>query len=121
MRAGPDTSYPQVAFVGRGVPVDVVGCVEGWRWCDVIAGPNRGWVWAQNLSYPYYDQPTIISYGGPTLGIPLIFLDRAVLGQLLSRPAVWYNREYWYSRHVARAARVARAAVTGGIATTGAP
>ena len=36
MRAGPDASYPRVATLGRGVTVDVVGCVEGWQWCDVI-------------------------------------------------------------------------------------
>jgi uncharacterized protein YraI len=104
MRAGPDVSYPQVAFLGRGVAVDVVGCVEGWRWCDVIAGPNRGWVSAQYLSYNYYNRPTVISYGGPTLGIPLIAFSIAPYWDNYYRARPWYsNRHYWYDHRVARA------------------
>ena len=104
MRAGPDTSYPQVAYVGPGMNVNVVGCVEGWQWCDVVAGPNRGWVYSGYLSYSYYDRPTLISYGGPTLGIPLIsfsigpYWDNYYRG----RP-FWNQRSYWYNHRVARA------------------
>jgi len=104
MRAGPDPSYPQVAFLGRGVQVDVVGCAEGWQWCDVVAGPNRGWVSAGFLSYSYYNQPTVISYGGPMLGIPLVsfsignYWDNYYRG----RP-FWNDRARWYNHRVARA------------------
>jgi uncharacterized protein YraI len=104
MRAGPDTSYPQVAYLGPGMNVNVVGCIEGWQWCDVIAGPNRGWVYSGYLSYSYYDRPTLIAYGGPTLGIPLIsfsigpYWDNYYRG----RP-FWHQRSYWYNHRVARA------------------
>jgi len=101
MRAGPDTSYPKVAYVGSGAAVEVVGCVEGWRWCDVIAGPSRGWVWAQNLSYRHANRPTIIAYGGPTLGIPLVTFSIAPYWDTYYRGRPWYgNRSYWYARHV---------------------
>ena len=104
MRAGPDTSYPQVAFLGRGLQVDVVGCVEGWQWCDVVAGPNRGWVYAGYLSYSYYNQPTVISYGGPMLGIPLVsfsignYWDRYYRGRRMPSAGErgWdYDRRRW--------------------------
>ena len=104
MRAGPDVSYPQVGYLGPGMNVNVIGCVEGWQWCDVVAGPNRGWVYAGYLSSYYYDRPTIVSYGGPTLGIPLIsfsignYWDNYYRG----RP-FWNNRAYWYNHRVARA------------------
>src|SRR5690349_3688319 len=104
MRAGPDASYPQVGYLGPGYNVEVVGCVEGWQWCDVIAGPNRGWVYSGYLSYAYYDRPTLISYGGPMLGIPLIafsignYWDNYYRG----RP-FWNNRAYWYNHRVASA------------------
>jgi uncharacterized protein YraI len=74
------------------------------QWCDVVAGPNRGWVYSGYLSYSYYDRPTLISYGGPTLGIPLIsfaigpYWDNYYRG----RP-FWNQRAYWYSHRVARA------------------
>ncbi|WP_430390922.1 SH3 domain-containing protein [Dyella sp. 20L07] len=44
MRAGPDSSYPDVVMLDTGTEVSIQGCVDGWSWCDVIAGGNRGWV-----------------------------------------------------------------------------
>jgi uncharacterized protein YraI len=104
MRAGPDVSYPQVAYIGPGFNVNVIGCAEGWQWCDVVAGPNRGWVSSAYLSYAYDSQPTLISYGGPMLGIPLLsfsignYWDNYYRG----RP-FWNNRAYWYNHRVAQA------------------
>lgn len=104
MRAGPDSSYPRVAALGRGVQVDVIGCVEGWRWCDVAVGPNRGWVFAQYLSYALYDRPAVIAYGGPALGIPLVSFTIGPYWDNYYRGRPWYrNRHYWYSRPIARA------------------
>jgi uncharacterized protein YraI len=104
MRAGPDASYPQVAYLGPGFRVDVQGCVEGWQWCDVIAGPNRGWVYAGYLSYGYGNNPTVISYGGPTLGIPLISFSIGSYwdNYYRSRP-FWRDRARWYNHRVAHA------------------
>ena len=104
MRAGPDTSYPPVTYVGPGMKVDVVGCVEGWQWCDVVAGPNRGWVYSGYLSYSYYDRPTLISSGGPTLGIPLISFSIGPYWDTYYRGRpFWNNRAHWYNHRVARA------------------
>jgi len=104
MRAGPDVSYPRVALLGGGVRVDVVGCVEGWQWCDVVAGPNRGWVYAQYLSYSYDSVATPIYYGGPTLGIPLVSFSIGPYWDSYYRGRPWYgNRTYWYNHRVAAA------------------
>lgn len=104
MRAGPNTSYPQVAVLGRGVAVNVVGCTDGWQWCDVIVGPNRGWVYAGYLSYQYNSVPTMISYGGPTLGIPLISFSIGPYWDSYYRGRPWWNnRAYWYNQPVAHA------------------
>jgi uncharacterized protein YraI len=46
VRAGPDTSYPVVAAIGAGAPVQVMGCLDDWSWCDVAFADNRGWVYA---------------------------------------------------------------------------
>src|SRR3954471_25079429 len=35
VRAGPDLSYPVVAGLGGGAPVQVFGCLDDWSWCDV--------------------------------------------------------------------------------------
>jgi len=99
MRAGPDREYPQVAWLPSGVSVTVVGCVDGYRWCDVVAGPNRGWVYAQFLSYPYQNQPVPIISGGAILGLPLITFSIGPYWDNYYRGRPWYgNRSYWYNR-----------------------
>lgn len=107
MRAGPDTSYPRVATLGRGVTVDVVGCVEGWQWCDVIVGPNRGFVAAGYLSYgynSYSSAPVVIAQGGPTLGIPLISFSIGNYWDSYYRGRPWWNdRNRWYAHRIAPA------------------
>jgi uncharacterized protein YraI len=99
MRAGPDRAYPQVAWLPSGVAVNVVGCVDGYRWCDVAAGPNRGWVYARFISYPYQNQPVPIITGGAILGLPLITFSIGPYWDNYYRGRPWYgNRSYWYSR-----------------------
>jgi len=99
IRAGPDRAYPQVAWLPSGVSVDVIGCVDGYRWCDVAAGPNRGWVYAGFLSYPYQNQPVPIISGGAVLGLPLITFSIGPYWDSYYRGRPWYgNRAYWYSR-----------------------
>jgi uncharacterized protein YraI len=99
MRAGPDGQYPQVAWVPSGVQVNVAGCVDGWRWCDVIAGPNRGWVYSEFLVYPYQNRRVPIITGGSILGLPLITFSLAPYWDNYYRGRSWYgNRSYWYDR-----------------------
>ena len=99
MRAGPDREYPQVAWLPSGVAVTVIGCVDGWRWCDVVTGPNRGWVYAKFLAYPYQNQPVPIISGGAILGLPLITFSIGPYWDNYYRGRPWYgNRTYWYNR-----------------------
>ena len=50
VRAGPDRIFPLVTWLPARTDVHVVGCTEGWRWCDIAAGRTRGWVDANYLS-----------------------------------------------------------------------
>src|SRR3954468_22100202 len=100
MRAGPDVSFPQVALLSPNVTVDVVGCVEGYQWCDVVAGGNRGWVSAGYLSSRYNNVPTVISYAGPSIGIPLVSFAIGPYWDSYYRGRPWWNnRTYWYNRY----------------------
>jgi uncharacterized protein YraI len=72
MRAGPGRDYPLVSWLPQGAPVTLAGCYEGWRWCDVIAPPNRGWVYSGFLSYPYQGRRVTILDAGPMLGLSLV-------------------------------------------------
>lgn len=107
MRAGPDVAYPRVAVLRRGVTVDVVGCLEGWQWCDVIVGASRGFVAASYLSYAYGGYavaPVVIAQGGPAPGIPLISFSIGTYWDSYYRGRPWWNdRARWYAHRVAPA------------------
>jgi uncharacterized protein YraI len=99
VRAGPDVQYPVVSTLPAGTSVYIEGCLDGWTWCDVQFGPDRGWIYAPYLDYVYGNSYIPFYTYAPTLGIPLItfsvgpYWDRYYYG----RP--WYGRrDYWVSR-----------------------
>jgi len=99
MRAGPDPSYPLVLRVYPGTQVNVIGCLDNWSWCDVGVGPDRGWVFAQYLAYPYQDQRVPIYGYGPTLGLPIVTFTIGPYWDNYYRNRPWWNqRSYWYQR-----------------------
>ena len=86
MRAGPDREYPFVASYGPGTPLTVQGCIEGYRWCDVI-GPNgyRGWVHGGDIGYLYQRrQIPVLSYGPGDRPSDRHLRGRPLLGRALS-------------------------------------
>lgn len=98
MRAGPDASFPLVAWIPGGAPVHVYGCVAGWRWCDTQWGMQRGWVWSQTLQTTF-GQPQVVFMGGPALGIPLVtFSINSYWNSWYRNRPWWDNRNYWFNR-----------------------
>ena len=100
MRAGPNAQFPLVASVPAGVPVFVNGCVTGYTWCDVtVNGWERGWVYADYLSYPYRNQPVTVISGGALIGLPIVTFSVGNYWDTYYRERPWYNnRTYWSSR-----------------------
>jgi uncharacterized protein YraI len=100
MRAGPNPEFPLVATIPAGAPVYVNGCIAGYTWCDVtVNGYDRGWIYADYLSYPYQNQPVTIISGGPTLGLPIVTFSIGNYWDSYYRQRPWYsNRGYWYAR-----------------------
>lgn len=99
MRAGPDRNFPLVAWLPGGAAVNVVGCTDGWRWCDVTSGFNRGWVYARFLSMGFQNQPTMVLSSGAMLGVPLIsFSVNTYWGAHYRSRPWWDNRSYWSNR-----------------------
>ena len=99
IRAGPDRQFPQVAWLPGGTTVQVVGCIQGFRWCDVVAGPVRGWVYSRFITYQFNNQPVVILNGGPMLGLPLITFSLGSYWDRHYRGRPWYaNRNHWNAR-----------------------
>jgi uncharacterized protein YraI len=96
LMAGPDDDYPVVTGLGPNQPVEVMGCVSNYEWCDVALDDLRGWVYGGALTYAYEgnDVP-LLSYGA-VIGLPVVvfsidsYWDRYYPG----RP--WYgDRDRW--------------------------
>src|ERR1700736_1073332 len=99
VRAGPDTSYPVVAILGGGAPVQVMGCLDDWSWCDVAFEDNRGWVYAPYLSYVYQGGRVPFYTYAPSFGIPIIGFSVGSYWDRYYRGRPWYGRrDYWERR-----------------------
>ena len=99
LRAGPSREYELVAQVPAGSPVEVGGCVDDWSWCDVIVGPDRGWVYAGNLEYPYENRRVVIMSSGPLVGLPIEPFIVGTYWDTYYRGRPWYGRRsYWIGR-----------------------
>jgi len=100
LRAGPARDYPLVAQLGPGTPVQVAGCVNGYSWCDVtLQDGNRGWVYAQNLNYPYQgNQVPLLTYGS-AIGLPIIAFSLGTYWGQNYRGRPWYGQQsHWAHR-----------------------
>ncbi|MDR3446701.1 MULTISPECIES: SH3 domain-containing protein [unclassified Dyella] len=96
MRAGPDSSYPGVVTLGAGTEVSIQGCVNGWSWCDVITGGDRGWVAGNDLQEDYQGQRVLIPSYGVKIGIPIITFVFGTYWDNYYRNRPWYGqREHW--------------------------
>jgi uncharacterized protein YraI len=98
VRAGPDNSFPTVTWLLGGKSVTVEGCTANWRWCDVIAGRERGWVYARFLSYPFNGSAVTILKGGPNLGLPQIEFSLGPYWDTHYRGQRWFGQKADYQR-----------------------
>lgn len=87
MRAGPAPEYPVVAVLHNGYTIAVQGCLQDYSWCDVVAGPNRGWVHARYIAYPYQETTFPVIEYGPAIGIGVVSF---IIGS------------YWHEHYIAR-------------------
>jgi uncharacterized protein YraI len=99
LRAGPARDYPIVATLPAGIAISVLGCLSGYRWCDVVAGPNRGWLYAGNIVYPYQGSNVPLLTYGALLGIGIIGFDLGYYWDHHYRARPWYpQRQHWIAR-----------------------
>jgi len=97
MRAGPSTAYPIVAILGTGTYVQVFGCEEGYGWCDVQTGANRGWVAAEYLQTPGPSGPAVVADSGVLLAVPIVVFSFGTYWDNYYRARPWYgHRPYYY-------------------------
>src|SRR5580692_1697050 len=70
--AGPDNSYPPVAQLDPDTPIQVMGCLDDWSWCDVGFDGNRGWLYSPDITYQYQGGYVPLYAYAPGLGVPVV-------------------------------------------------
>ena len=99
VRAGPDDSYPEVAQLDPDSPIQVMGCVDDWSWCDVAFGDDRGWVYSPDISYEYEGGYVPFYAYAPAFGLPVIAFSLDTYWGSHYRDRPWYGRrEEWVHR-----------------------
>ncbi len=92
LRAGPDRGFPLVSWLPGGTPVTVFGCLNGWHWCDVAWGFNRGWVSGRFLALPFGGQQVLIMNSGPRIGVPIVTFSVGPYWGAHYRGRPWYHQ-----------------------------
>jgi uncharacterized protein YraI len=96
LRAGPARDYPVVAILPAGLEIEVRGCLADYRWCDVIAGVQRGWVYAANITYAYQGNEVPVLGYGQAIGIAVLAFALFDYWGEHYRTRPWYpDRQRW--------------------------
>jgi len=97
LRAGPGTEYPVVAVLGQGQSLDVMGCTDGYSWCDVaLPDGMRGWISAELLNYPYQGSSLPLVTYGAAIGVPLVGFAIGSYWGSYYRDRSWYGEPRWW-------------------------
>ncbi len=95
--AGPDGNYPAVIGLRAGTPVMIEGCVDGWSWCDVSVGDDRGWVSGAYLQEEYGGRRVLVRDYGVHIGIPVVSFVFGDYWDHYYRGRSWYGNRDRYS------------------------
>jgi uncharacterized protein YraI len=90
--AGPDDSYPLVAQLDADTPIQVMGCLDDWSWCDVRFPGDRGWVYAPDISYGYEGGYVPFYSYAPSFGVPVVAFS------VDSYWGSYYHNRPWYAQ-----------------------
>jgi uncharacterized protein YraI len=94
--AGPGHDYPAVAHVADNANVDIMGCVNGFRWCDVAWNGERGWIDGRFLDSVYKDRHVNIIQYGPREDVPVVTFEQKTYWDSYYPTRPFYKEErYW--------------------------
>jgi uncharacterized protein YraI len=99
--AGPDDAYPVVAELDSNTPIQVMGCLDDWSWCDVAVGDSRGWLYSPDITYRYEGGYVPFYSYAPSLGIAVVPFSVDLYWGRHYHDRPWYSRrEEWAHRSV---------------------
>ena len=101
VRAGPDDSYPEVAVLDADSPIQVMGCLDDWSWCDVAFDGSRGWLYSPDITYEYEGGYVPFYTYAPAFSVPVVtFTVDAYWGRYYHDRPWFRERDQWAHRVV---------------------
>jgi len=101
LQAGPDPSYPSITELTAGTPVSIQGCIDGWTWCDVAVGYDRGWVPGTFLEEDYGGRRVVVIDYGPQIALPIVSFSVAMYWDRHYHDRPFYTqREQWVAKTI---------------------
>jgi uncharacterized protein YraI len=94
--SGPGDTYPSVSHVASGADVRVMGCVDGFAWCDVAWGDQRGWIDGHFLDAIYSERHVNVIDIGRSRGIPVeVFEQKTYWDNYYKDRPFYTEHRYW--------------------------
>ncbi|WP_173931503.1 SH3 domain-containing protein [Chelativorans sp. Marseille-P2723] len=87
-RTGPGVQYQRIGTIPAGRSVDVLGCIAGFHWCEVVWAGRGGWVSGNYLAYLDRGYRRALPSVGLAIGVPIITYE---IGR-------WDRRRHWDRR-----------------------
>ena len=89
LRVGPGLEYGVIDVIPAGYPVDVLGCLDAYEWCDIDWDGLRGWVSARYLVQP--GTTVYLPQYAPRIGVPIISFSFFSYHDRYYRDRPWYR------------------------------
>jgi uncharacterized protein YraI len=94
--AGPNDDFPAVARVSPGADVNIIGCTDGMKWCDVSWGGNRGWVNSSFLNSDYSGRRVSVVEYSKSERLPVVVFEQKPYWDTYYHDRPFYTeRRYW--------------------------
>jgi uncharacterized protein YraI len=96
--AGPNEHFPAIAHVDSGAPVHIMGCVDGFTWCDISWNGNRGWIDAHYLDSDYNNKHVTVIEHGREEHLPVVTFEQKSYWDSYYHDRPFYTEErYWHT------------------------
>jgi uncharacterized protein YraI len=77
MRAGPGSQYPIVTTIQSNGSVEILGCLEQAKWCQVNWQGNQGWAYSEYLAVTETGEQIFVPQARSVLDIPVVAFQGA--------------------------------------------
>jgi uncharacterized protein YraI len=96
LHAGPGQDFPIVAHVPPGADIRIVGCSQGFIWCDVAWNGNRGWIAGRFLDSLMNEEHVNVVERGASINMPKVVFEQRTYWRTHYRDYPFYGSpRYW--------------------------